>query len=189
MGRGIFGLLAVALGCAGSIVLPEHVVSLRSQLDQDAATRLVARHAQWRQGRGGLCLMGLTSGATLEQKAPISASSGKLRFTGRYSKAGLLVGGMPTNGNPDEIEPYSRKLEVDLRTLREIRILDRRLENLRRWCPNVADGYLIVVKPRRSLPYDAEASINVLERSALDEVLAALTYFSPEARIVGGSGL
>jgi hypothetical protein len=78
---------------------------------------------------------------------------------------------------------------LTVKTLKEIRILSKNIAQIRAYCPNVKPSYMVVLKPKVSLPSEAELSINVENSVELEQFLAALVYLSPEARLVGGVGM
>ena len=56
-------------------------------------------------------------------------------------------------------------------------------------CPQVRSGYLVVFKSNASLPDGAELSFNVSQQNDLDTLMAALSYLSPNAKLVEGAGM
>lgn len=137
------------------------------------------------ENRGGLCLIGFNPGATLHYGYAASASDAKIEFVGKFGKPLLFGKALTLDGI--KIESETRRVTVDAKQLKAIKIIGKRVQNLRKWCPNVNPDFLVVLKPIDSLPSDAEVAINVNARDELDELMAALTYLSPDARIKGKS--
>ena len=153
-----------------------------SEMTLETADAVLNKYVTSNEDRGGLCLIGFNPGATLDYGQPVTVSDGNIGFVGRFGKPHLL--GKALVGALD-VEVESKSMVVDVRTLKKIRVISKRVENLHTWCPNVRPQYLVVMYPKKSLPSDAEVSINVNTRDELDEVLGALTFLSPKARIKG----
>ena len=153
-----------------------------SDMTPERADAVLDKYINSSESRGGLCLVGFNPGATLDYGQPVSVTDAKIEFVGKFGKPHLL--GKALVGTLD-VETESKRTVVDARQLKKIRILDKRVENLRTWCPNVQPRYLVVLYPIDSLPSDAEISINVSSRDELDELLGALTYLSPKAKLKG----
>ncbi len=153
-----------------------------AEMTLESADAVLNKYVTANESRGGLCLIGFNPGATLDYGQPVSVREGKIEFVGRFGKPHLL--GKALVGTLD-VEVESKTTVVDARALKKLRVISKRVVNLQTWCPNVRPQYLVVLYPKDSLPSDAEVSINVNTREELDEVLGALTYLSPKARIKG----
>jgi hypothetical protein len=75
-----------------------------------------------------------------------------------------------------------------VRTLREIRVLETKPQTLA-LCPNFKPGYLVALSPEQGLPDQAQISLNAANPAELDSILAMLTFFSPNAKLVSGVGM
>ncbi|NND60694.1 MAG: hypothetical protein HKN49_10535, partial [Gammaproteobacteria bacterium] len=140
-------------------------------MDPTQADAILEKYINANERRGGLCLIGFNPGATLDYDQPFSVDDAKIEFTGRFGKPHLF--GKAFIGGEIEVKVEAKLTVVDTRQLKKIRILDKRVQNLRNWCPNVQPQYLVVLYPIESLPSDAEISINVQSREELNELMAA----------------
>lgn len=168
-------LIAVALlgGCAASAQLSNAALELKSNMTVQRADEILGSYLAANARRGGACLVGISPGASLDYEQPVTIRDGTIRFTGRIAK---------TSGSE------TKTVSLDARSLHEIRLLDRNLERLKPWCPNIRPGFLVVLKSD-ALPDASEFSFNLATADEVDRTLAALTYLSPKARLVGGIGM
>jgi hypothetical protein len=77
---------------------------------------------------------------------------------------------------------------IDVRTLREIRVLETKPQTLA-LCPNFKPGYLVALTAERGLPDQAQISLNAASAAELDSILAMLSFFSPSPKLVSGVGM
>lgn len=152
------------------------------EMTPEQADAVLNKYITPNDNRGGLCLIGFNPGATLDYGQPASATNAKIEFVGKFGKP-LLFGKALVGTGEGEVQ--TQRTVVDAKQLKKIRIINKRVENLRTWCPNVKPQYLVVLYPKDSLPSDAEISINVNSSNELDELVDALKYLSPNARLKG----
>ncbi len=182
--HGVISFLLASICCYQSVADPApERVALRADMTAEQADAVLKKYIQPAENRGGLCLIGFNPGASLDYDSGASANDAKIEFTGFFGKP-LLFGKTLTVGD-FKIESELKTFVVDTKRLKKIRIISKRVENTRLWCPNVQPNFLVVLYPYDKLPSDAELSINVSGRDELDELLAALTWLSPKARLVG----
>ena len=186
-------LAAVLLvSCASTFELSDGAKSRREQLTMAQAVGILDKYTKPAAHRGGLCMVGLTSGTQLDYSQPISTVGSVVHFTAFYAvSGGPHVEGSVAAGTGQVVKHYTiqrGKLTVDAGTVREIRLLEVN-KYLQASCPNVKPGYAVVFKTGAGLPDQAEVAINTTNAAELDEVLAALTYLSPKARLAKGLGM
>ena len=187
-------LLVAALtsGCASTFELSGDAKSLREQLTAARATSVLDKYVKSAVDRGGLCMIGVTQGTRLDDSQPITTTGSVVRFAAFYAvPGGSQVQGSVVAGTGQVVSRYHIRrgtLTTDARTIREIRLLEVN-KYLQAACVGAKPGHLVVLKTEAGLPDQAEVAINTTSAAQLDELLAALTYFSPRARLVKGVGM
>ena len=175
------------MACATPVKPNAELLRLQSSMTLDKANTILQKYIVPTDFRDGLCLMGLNPGARLDYDRETTFRDSKLVFYGMFGDGHLFGKALPLPDVPYGVS--TKQVEVDVRQLKEIRVISKNIERLSRWCPDVKPGYLLVLEPRDGLPADAQISINVATPTELNELLAAVSYFSPGARRVGGTGL
>jgi hypothetical protein len=157
------------------------------------AEDLLQTYARPTARHGGLCLIGIRITITqLDYNFLVKISGSIVNFDGYFARlAGAAVQGNVAagTGRVDVAYQASRQTaSIDMRRLTEIRVLDSNANNLA-LCPSFKPGYLVALKGERALPDQAQISINATSPTELNSILAMLTYFSPNARVVSGVGM
>lgn len=175
------------LACASTITPNARMTQLQNDMSFDAADAILRKYVAATDTRDGLCLIGLNPGARLNYDEEPSTQAGKIHFTGVFGDGHLFGKTLPIEGAT--AKSTSKEAQVDTNRLKEVRVIDKNVDRMKRWCPTIKPGFLVVLKPVQSLPSDAELMINVATTTEVEELVAALTYFSPSARLVGGTGM
>jgi hypothetical protein len=162
------GYLAL-ISCASNVGMSEHAKDLRSRMTLRQAESLLGGYARPSATRGGLCVMGEGTTTHLDYEAPVRVYDFVITFSAFYAA-------------------QHGKFALDARDLREIRVLEGNPQLTMR-CRNYKTGYVVVLKPQKGLPDQADVSINASSQADLDTILAALTTLSPQARLTGGFGM
>jgi hypothetical protein len=183
----------VLISCASTVQLSAAAKAERDRMTPQQAEQLLAKYARPDASRGGLCLIGIRALLTqLEDNSLVDVSGSVISFDAYFAKlSGASVRGNVAAGTGQVSVAYSAShgsASVDMKTLREIRILETKPQTLA-LCPHFKPGYLVAVTGDHSLPDQAQISINATSPAELDSVLAMLTYFSPHANVVGGIGM
>lgn len=157
------------------------------------AESLLKIYAMQGADHGGLCLIGVRITLThLDYGSPVGISGPVVNFDGYFARlAGASVAGNVAGGTGQVSVGYQavhQSASVDVSRLKEIRVLGSNANNLA-FCPHFKPGYLVALTGERALPDQAQISINATSPAQLDSILAMLTYFSPNARVVGGVGM
>lgn len=188
---GILLVAAALAGCAGAYTPSENARALRTGMSAEQASRIIADSVGGANQAWGACLIGFNPGAVLNYSEPVTVQGATITFSGRVGKGQILGKTLLPDTQIEALRPQfeERTMTVNAASLKELRILSERVQNLQTWCPNVRAGYVVVLKPEAGLPADAEFCINVKTSRELDSLVAALTYLSPDARLVGGAGM
>ena len=173
----VLAVLAVLLlgGCTASVRLTDEQIKLRSGLNEaEASQRLVAYlHPM---GAGGLCRTG--SPFTNTAIAHLEFAHGILSFDAQrdVASAGVSGGYLSTS-----VTLVKERESVNLRKLKRIQRIepkDRGRSNCR-----PLDWSVVIAHPA-----DGPAFWVVVEQKNAAEVVALLSYFSPDAEITAGVG-
>lgn len=180
-------------GCASSFKLTNNAELMRNQMSQPEAEKLLASFVKPNNSRGGLCLVGIhTSLTRLNYDFPVTVAGTMIDFSAFYaSPGGTSVQGNITSGTGQVSLGYRAeegRFSVDARTLHEVRILNVN-RVLLALCHNFKPGFMVVLKPSKNFPDQAEIGINATSQDEIDSILAVLTYLSPKARLVTGVGM
>lgn len=186
-----FSTVLILTGCASPAKLSENTLEISRSMSLEKADVILSKYVKANDSRGGACLVGFNPGASLDYSKEVFVKGAKINFTGRFGEGQFFGKTFLPDTKIEALKPQFslREVSVDAKSLKEIRVIDRNIEGLKNWCPNVKPNYLVVLKPETTLPSDAELSINVGKLSDLEMLLATLVYLSPDARLVGGSGM
>lgn len=191
-GLTVFCLSLGLTACASSIELSNDALMQRSHMTPQQAQAQLASFARATPTHGGLCLLGAHIILTrLDPTAPVSVSGFSIRFTGRYAEpAGGNVSGNVAAGTGQVTVSYtavSAASSVDASSLTEIRVLETN-PNTEALC-RCKPGYLVALKTSAGLPDQAQIGFNAANQAELDSLLAALSFLSPQAKLVSGLGM
>ena len=177
----------ILYGCASSMTPSSAILVHRADMTPAKADLVLNKYLTATPDRGGLCLMGFNPGAKLDYTAGTSAEDGQITFNGLFGKGHILGKALPLKDKPYGSE--NKTITINAKALREVRVISENVDRLRQFCPNLMPSYLVVIKPKAGMPADSEASINVNSDAELNELVAVLTWLSPDARMVGGVGI
>jgi hypothetical protein len=187
-------LIGVALAsCATTAHLSTDAKLLRDRMTPQQAESLLATYSKPDSAHGGLCLIGIRFAITkLDYSKLVEISGSVINFQAYYAAiSNISVQGNVAAGTGRVGVAYKesqRVSAVDVRTLREIRVLESKPQTLA-LCPNFRPGYLVALSPEQGLPDQAQISLNAANTAELDSILAMLTFFSPNAKLVSGVGM
>lgn len=180
--------------CATSFQLSNEAKVLRQQMSAADASAVLANYTQPSTDRGTPCLMnyGLANLTTeLNYNEPIQVSGSVLSFVG--SRAVLQdssIERVAGTANAQVSSTYKRRpgeFAIDVRHINRVMII--KAGGIVPGCSRAQHGYLVAIRPEEGeLPNGAEFSFNPLDQSQLNTVVAALTYFAPQAKVLA-SGL
>lgn len=188
----VMPLCAALAGCASTYQLSRAARNERDSMTLRQAEQLLKAYATSDADHGGLCLIGSQVTLTRLNDDSIKVSGPVIHFNGDFAHmAGASVHGdtVPGAGSVDIAYQASRQdASLDVRELTKIRILDTNGIYLG-LCPKFKPGYLVTLTGQRGFPDHAELSINAESPAQLDSVLAMLSYFSPNVRVISGMGM
>lgn len=192
----LFGAIlmcASLAACASTLHLSQSARIERESMTPQKAEHLLETYAQSDAEHGGLCLIGSQVTLThLNDAVPVRVSGPVIHFDADFARmAGASVHGDVTAGWGSVSVGYQasrQNASVDVSDLKEIRVLDTNDIYLG-LCRHFRPGYVVALSGRRGLPDHAQISINAESPAQLDSILAMLTYFSPDARVVSGMGM
>lgn len=159
------------------------------------AAAMLEKYVKPSNGRNGLCAISTLGRLVLDHRQPVNVAGTIIKVIAYYPvHVGSNVSGNVMAGSGQLTTYYKMqrgKFSIDIGTLTKIRVQETTEETLK-WlvksCPNIGPGYLVDLNTSRSLPDNGRLSINVPDQETLDSVLAVLSYFSPQARLVQGVG-
>jgi hypothetical protein len=192
--RAISAVLVSAslVSCASSMGLTQAAKTERDGMTPRQAEQLLAKYAGPDNGHGGVCLLGARALTGLDGTRPISVSGSVISFSGNFtSLAGARATGNAAGGTGAVEVGYqvsAGSASLDMRKLKLIRVRDSN-PMLLGFCPKFKPGYLVGLKSDPELPDHTELLINAESPADLDAILAMLTYFAPQVRVVSGMGL
>jgi hypothetical protein len=187
-------LIGVALAsCATTAHLSTDANLLRDRMTPPQAESLLAMYSRPDATHGGLCLIGIRISLTkLDYSKLVDISGSVINFHAYYAAiSNISVQGNVAAGTGRVGIAYKESQgasAIDVRTLREIRVLETKPQTLA-LCPNFKPGYLVALTTERGLPDQAQISLNAANSAELDSILAMLTFFSPNAKLVSGVGM
>ena len=170
----------VVSGCAGTIHLSAEQLHLRAALtEESAASRLneyLQPHGDW-----GMCRLG--SPTSFGPGRRVVFQDGVVTFTAlrRVASGGTLIagGGQATFITGSALVPEEES--VNLRRVDNLQVIEQ-MEASAGTCPKVPSS-VVIVHPKEGVAFYVPT-----ERSHLDELIALLSYFSPEAKLKSGIG-
>jgi hypothetical protein len=170
----------VASGCAGTIHLSDEQLRLRAGLTEESAARGLNAYLQ-PHGDWGMCRLG--NPTSFGPGRRVVLRDGVVTFTAfrHVASGGTLVagGGNATFIPGSEVVPEEQS--VNLRRLDNLQVIER-MDASAGTCPKVTSSVVIVH------PKDGVAFYVPTDRSHLDELIALLSYFSPEVKLKSGVG-
>jgi hypothetical protein len=170
----IFVILALA-GCTTTIRLTDEQVRLRSSLNEDEASRRLLRYLQ-PVGAGGLCRT--ASPFTNVAMARLGFEHGILSFDAQRSVAAASVsGGFLSTG----VSLVKERESVDLSKLKRIQRIEPKDRGQSNCWP--LDWSVVIAHPT-----DGPAFWVVVQPENAGEVVALLSFFSPNAEVTAGVG-
>ena len=192
----VLSFLVFLFGCASSYELSKETLDYRSSLNDQKALDIVKQNIVKSADQEGLCSAKTHSVQDVETRLP-AVEGTNLLFTSKYgvskgmSTSRVGVGQMKIT---TLVEMHDGRYKVDLKNLNKIRIMD---DSTGWGCgpvpghivlidePGVAD---IMVPKEGQLIKPTVVEINVAPKN-LDRFVAALSYLSPNAKIIHGTGL
>lgn len=170
-------------------VLASNIEAAPAGLTEADAITIVEKYSRKSAERGGLCLIGIRSETKIEPSQPVIVEGSKIKFIGYYAKLTgissisptILLGPLPGTVTLD----YKAKLrnsEVDVTKLKRLQVF-KRIRGLKSHCTTAKGDYLVGLTPKEKLPDAAELLMDVRNDAEVDELLPALKYFSPKAKV------
>ena len=173
-------LALLATGCAGTIHLSEEQLRLRAGLTEESAAKgldaYLEPHGDW-----GMCRLG--NPRFFGPGRRIVFQDGVVTFTAfRFvASGGTLItgGGQASFITGSALVPEEQS--VNLRRIDNLQVIES-MEASAGTCPKVPSS-VVIVHPKEGVAFYVPT-----ERSHLDELIALLSYFSPDAKLKSGIG-
>lgn len=188
-------LLFLFSGCASNYQLSKELIEYRSSLNEQTALEIVKQNIVKNSEQQGICSATTHTVVPVQTRQP-AVEGANLLFTSDYSVAkGMVttstgVGMMKTT---TLTETREGRYKVDLKNLNKIRVMN----DPKPWgCPRPLAGHIVMIdepglasmkipEDKNQLIKPTNVRINVSKRN-LEHFLAALSYLSPEAKILQG---
>lgn len=186
-------LCLLVAGCSTPYVLTPAATAEREKLSPALAMRQIAQVAQEKDGYRGFCGLKANYGITPQldriNNAVLSfqiqeAVPGRIDFVGTDRRVNWVAPATPVTLAVVNSSIVQREGTFDLKKIRLIQLIEKSQWH-KWWCsPDKAasQGYLVRIFDSTDAPKYEVLYFNV-DPAALDAFLAALTYFSPSAKV------
>jgi hypothetical protein len=178
-------VISLLAACATTYQLSGNVLAMRNSMTAERADSILAKYASKQGNRAGMCVIGISSDTSLVGN-DIKVAGARINFSMNYP----ISGGTEAQGGRVILKTRvtSGPAEVDVSKLKQIRLVEVN-DSLKLYCSSIRMGTMVGLKTQKSLPDSAEVAFNTTTTAELEELLAAVTYLSPETGIKSGLGM
>ncbi len=173
--------LFLIVGCASTYSLSERGLKFRDSLTNAQAFKEVQKYAFRSSDQAGLC--GAHTNAPFQKAEPVAVQEPYLVFNSYWKEITSVSTGPSGVGMSTKTSYVYRKagFKMDLTKLNKIRILSE----VEGYCvPAVPSGYVVMIGTKEM----NSVMINV-SKNNLENFVAALSFLSPDAKIMEGVGI
>ena len=173
----------VLSACASTYKLSDAALKQRDKMTEEKAAQILAKALNPSDHAGGMCVSGLVSSKTGNS---VSTDGSKILYEADYSTdSKYSVQGSTQFGTGQLVRSYKIKrgsFQLDVAALKTIRISETS-GGLDFPCKGGKPGYIVVLMPEKG----GDVLVNIA-RPDIDSFMAAMSFFSPNAKIKEGFG-
>lgn len=179
-----FGFI-LACGCVPSYTLSQSALAQRAALTREQASAILAAAVKPSEKAGGFCAIDGESVRIVDNKSVTTQGStiafdAYFQYDIKYTRQNQIVNGVLQMTTIKTFKERPGRMQFDIAKLGSIRVVETDGHILGYKCPNPKPGFAVIL-----LSHTLNAIINV-PNSDIDSVMAALSYFSPNAKLIKG---